>query len=122
LLQLYNIISDLKFPPQVDNFDYLDLVKKMLQKKVNHRLHRFEEIKEHPFFVNANFDWEALENMSLKPPLIPTPRIEPIPDEKDTTPLTEWLKRSLEDLKTIYVSKDSKKHVKNTNSQWEVDF
>ena len=50
------IYSDLKFPPQITNFDFIDIVRKMLIKKLDHRVKRFEEIKEHKYF-DKHINW-----------------------------------------------------------------
>ena len=110
----------MKFPPQVDHLEFLDLVRKMLQKKVNNRLHRLEDIKEHPFFVNANFEWEALENMSIKPPFIPNLN-KTTTKSADVIPLSDYLKKSLDDYKKNYPKRD-KSLPKILYNQWDEDF
>jgi hypothetical protein len=62
-------ISDLTFPKDVVDPDFIDLTRKMLDKSSLKRLCSFEEIKKHNFFKRINFD--NIELMSFKPPFIP---------------------------------------------------
>jgi len=66
--QIYDsILNDrLQFPPEIDNdVNFKLLMVQMLNKSPLTRLNKFEQIKKHNWF--KEFNWEALENLSLKP-------------------------------------------------------
>ncbi|KAI3406842.2 YPK2 [Candida oxycetoniae] len=61
--------NPLRFPPFLENTDAQDLLIKLLQKDPSQRLSDAQEIKNHPFF--KDIDWNKLLNKSYLPPFKP---------------------------------------------------
>lgn len=59
----------MKFPLDVLDSNFIDLIKKLLEKSTSKRLMKFDDIINHNFFKNLKI--ETIENMSAIPPYIP---------------------------------------------------
>ena len=69
--EVYNSVlnDDLRFPSNVNDFDYCNLVKRLLDKHISNRETNYEILKNHPFF--KGIEWNILEDLSLKAPYFP---------------------------------------------------
>ena len=67
-MDVYKAVNkeELKFPPFVHDFEFINLLTKMLKKSPTSRLWQFEQIKEEPYF--KKFEWNKLISLSLTPP------------------------------------------------------
>ena len=67
-MDIYTAVSqeELTFPQFVNDEKFMKLMIKMLKKNPTHRLWKFKQIKEDPYF--SNFDWNKLISLSYPPP------------------------------------------------------
>jgi hypothetical protein len=93
------IFSQLKFPQEVNDNDFIDLVRKLLEKSITKRIYFYDDIKKHPFF--KTIDFETLENLYLKPPYLP--KLEKM-KLKDFAPMEDILKYLSENVSDVQIS------------------
>ena len=67
-MDIYRAVSqeELTFPNFVKDEKFIQLMNKMLRKNPTHRLWKFKQIKEDPYF--KDFDWNKLISLSYQPP------------------------------------------------------
>ena len=67
-MDVYRAVAkeDLTFPSFVHDEEFMNLMIRMLKKSPLHRLWKFQNIKEDPYF--QDFDWNQLISLSLNPP------------------------------------------------------
>jgi len=107
--------EDVVFPQDLISTPIQDLITRLLKKTPTDRLTNFNEIKNHPFFAEIN--WEMLYKKEIPPPFLPSVKndidtgylesfdvtTEKVEFDKPEQPLTEEEKKTFSELNFFYI-------------------
>lgn len=88
MLIIYLLFSQLNFPQFVNDYDFKNLIQKMLNKNKALRSTKFEQISSHIWF--KDFNWDELISLNMSPAFIP--EIESNESKYEPKPYLEYLK------------------------------
>ena len=85
----FNIYSKLTFPDHIKDYDFRNLMQHMLDKKLETRYCKFEQIAGHIYF--KDFNWNELMSLNMEPAY--KPKIPNIEYKYDPKPYVDFVKK-----------------------------